>query len=64
MDLAFCPVFKNLKTFYLENCCLTGDLHALLRFLQLTPNLEKLTIELCEVYLPYVQIQEFIFYIL
>ncbi|KAG0529150.1 hypothetical protein BDA96_05G073500 [Sorghum bicolor] len=48
MDLAFCPLFTNLKTFCLEDFCLTSDVHALLRFLRLTPNLEKLTIELCE----------------
>ena len=48
-DLACCPTFSNLKTFYLINWCLAGDLRALLGFLRCTPNLEKLTLQLCQV---------------
>lgn len=49
-DLPFCPTFNKLRTFYLVDWCLTSDISALLRFLHHTPNLEKLTLELCEVY--------------
>ncbi|OQU83080.1 hypothetical protein SORBI_3005G073101, partial [Sorghum bicolor] len=47
-DLGFCPTFNKLRTLYLVNWCLTSDINALLRFLHHTPNLEKLTLELCE----------------
>ncbi|KAG0529151.1 hypothetical protein BDA96_05G073600 [Sorghum bicolor] len=47
-DLGFCPTFNKLRTLYLVNWCLTSDISALLRFLHHTPNLEKLTLELCE----------------
>lgn len=47
-DLPLCPTFNKLRTFYLVDWCLTSDISALLRFLHHTPNLEKLTLELCE----------------
>ncbi|XP_025828383.1 F-box/LRR-repeat protein At3g26922-like [Panicum hallii] len=47
-DLVCCPTFSNLKTFYLINWCLAGDFRALLGFLRCTPNLEKLSLQLCQ----------------
>lgn len=39
-----------LRTLYLVDWCLTSDISALLGFVHHTPNLENLTLELCEVY--------------
>uniref|UniRef100_A0A0A9BSV5 F-box domain-containing protein n=1 Tax=Arundo donax TaxID=35708 RepID=A0A0A9BSV5_ARUDO len=47
-DLARCPTFHKLKNLCLTDWCLAGDLHALLGFLQHTPNLEKLNLQLCQ----------------
>uniref|UniRef100_A0A0D9XQ89 F-box domain-containing protein n=1 Tax=Leersia perrieri TaxID=77586 RepID=A0A0D9XQ89_9ORYZ len=45
-DLKWCPTFYNLKTLLLNECCLVGDLSVLICFLQHSPLLEKLTIQL------------------
>ncbi|TVU26390.1 hypothetical protein EJB05_28935 [Eragrostis curvula] len=47
-DLRFCPTFSKLKTLSLNDWCLVADLNALLRFLQHTPVLEKLILQLCK----------------
>lgn len=47
-DLEWCPMFHKLRTFYLVDWCLSGDLHALLSILQHTPNLQKITLQLCQ----------------
>jgi hypothetical protein len=46
-DLAYCPVFSKLKTLVLNEWCVAIDLHGLVRILQHTPILEKLTLQLC-----------------
>ncbi|KAG0530168.1 hypothetical protein BDA96_05G162000 [Sorghum bicolor] len=45
-DLECCPVFGRLKTLLLDMWCRHVDMHALVRILQHTPILEKLTIQL------------------
>lgn len=50
-DLEWCPMFHKLRTFYLVDWCLSGDLHALLSILQHTTNLQKITLQLCQVYI-------------
>ncbi|CAL4980787.1 unnamed protein product [Urochloa decumbens] len=46
-DLECCPMFGRLKTLLLDMWCRAIDLHALVRILQHTPILEKLTLQLC-----------------
>ncbi|KAL6658206.1 hypothetical protein ACP70R_003792 [Stipagrostis hirtigluma subsp. patula] len=48
MDLPRCPTFHKLKTLCLTDWCFVPDLCALLGFLRHTPNLEKLTLQLCQ----------------
>ncbi|PUZ44771.1 hypothetical protein GQ55_8G147300 [Panicum hallii var. hallii] len=50
-DLRCCPTFINLKTLLLNDWCLVADIHALLCFLQHTPILEKLILQLCKVHM-------------
>uniref|UniRef100_A0A0E0R5L7 F-box domain-containing protein n=1 Tax=Oryza rufipogon TaxID=4529 RepID=A0A0E0R5L7_ORYRU len=45
-DLKWCPTFAKLKTLLLDEWCVVGDLSALICFLQHSPILEKLTIQL------------------
>ncbi|KAJ1275097.1 hypothetical protein BS78_05G110000 [Paspalum vaginatum] len=45
-DLTWCPVFSKLKTLLLSDWCVTYDLRALICFLQHSPILEKLTLQL------------------
>jgi len=45
-DLMCCPTFCNLKTLLLNDWSVASDLHPLLCFLQQTPVLEKLTLQL------------------
>uniref|UniRef100_A0A453NAH8 Uncharacterized protein n=1 Tax=Aegilops tauschii subsp. strangulata TaxID=200361 RepID=A0A453NAH8_AEGTS len=45
-DLECCPIFGRLKTLLLDMWCRATDLHALVRILQHTPVLEKLTLQL------------------
>lgn len=45
-DLKWCPTFSKLKTLLLNEWCMKTNLDALMCFLQHTPVLEKLTIEL------------------
>lgn len=49
-DLMWCPTFSKLKTLLLNDWCIKVNLGAgaLMRFLQHTPVLEKLTIQLCQ----------------
>lgn len=48
-DLTHCPVFSKLKTLLLNDWCITGNLGPLICFLQHSPTLEKLTLQLPEV---------------
>ncbi|CAL4954150.1 unnamed protein product [Urochloa decumbens] len=43
-ELRSCPVFDNLVTLEIGGWCLTNDLYVVVRFLQLSPRLEKLTL--------------------
>ncbi|KAL6614350.1 hypothetical protein ACP70R_036620 [Stipagrostis hirtigluma subsp. patula] len=43
-QLPTCSVFENLKDLYVGDWCLSDNLYIVLRFLQLSPRLEKLTI--------------------
>ncbi|RCV38523.1 hypothetical protein SETIT_8G149700v2 [Setaria italica] len=45
-DLECCPIFGRLMTLLLDMWCRAIDLHALVRILQHTPILEKLTLQL------------------
>ncbi|OEL21017.1 hypothetical protein BAE44_0017967, partial [Dichanthelium oligosanthes] len=45
-ELKTCPVFSNLKTLSLGEWCMTADFDPLVSFLQLSPNLERLFLEL------------------
>ena len=45
-DLESCPILGRLKTLLLDMWCRTVDMHALVRILQHTPILEKLTLQL------------------
>uniref|UniRef100_A0A0E0MDL2 F-box domain-containing protein n=1 Tax=Oryza punctata TaxID=4537 RepID=A0A0E0MDL2_ORYPU len=47
-DLMWCPTFGKLKTLLLNEWSVAIDLVALICFLQHTPVLEKLTLQLCE----------------
>lgn len=47
--LLACHTFAKLKTLALGEWCMTHDLSALIRFLQQSPILEKLTIKIPEV---------------
>lgn len=47
-DLMWCPTFSKLKALFLNEWCTATDLHALVCFLQHTPVLEKLTLQLSE----------------
>ncbi|VAH51858.1 unnamed protein product [Triticum turgidum subsp. durum] len=47
-DLRWCPTFTKLKTLLLNDWCLAADHNALMCFLQHSPILEKLTIQLSE----------------
>ncbi|KAF0894653.1 hypothetical protein E2562_001946, partial [Oryza meyeriana var. granulata] len=47
-DLMWCPTFSKLKTLLLNEWCVAIDVVALICFLQHTPVLEKLTLQLCE----------------
>uniref|UniRef100_A0ACD5TD90 Uncharacterized protein n=1 Tax=Avena sativa TaxID=4498 RepID=A0ACD5TD90_AVESA len=49
-DLSWCPTFPMLKTLVLDDWCLDDDLSAVILFIQQSPNLEKLTLELFEVF--------------
>ena len=44
----WCPTFSKLKTLLLNDWCMKANLGALMCFLQHTPVLEKLTIQLCQ----------------
>ncbi|CAL4973649.1 unnamed protein product [Urochloa decumbens] len=44
-ELRSCPVFFNLVTLEIGGWCLTNDLYVVVRFLQLSPRLEKLTLK-------------------
>ncbi|CAO1944789.1 unnamed protein product [Urochloa humidicola] len=44
-ELCSCPVFDNLVTLEIGGWCLTNDLYVVVRFLQLSPRLEKLTLK-------------------
>ncbi|XP_044360174.1 uncharacterized protein [Triticum aestivum] len=46
MDLKWCPTFTKLKTLLLNDWCLAADHNALICFLQHSPILEKLTLQL------------------
>ncbi|CAL4994713.1 unnamed protein product [Urochloa decumbens] len=48
-DLTRCPVFSKLKTLLLNDWCITANLGPLISFLQHSPNLEKLTLQLPEI---------------
>lgn len=48
-DLTCCPVFSKLKTLLLNDWCLTANLAALVCFLQHSPTLQKLILQLPEV---------------
>ncbi|KAL6658141.1 hypothetical protein ACP70R_003727 [Stipagrostis hirtigluma subsp. patula] len=48
-DLTQCPVFKKLKTLLLNDWCITMNLGALICFLQHSPSLEKLILQLEEI---------------
>uniref|UniRef100_A0ACD5ZXA7 Uncharacterized protein n=1 Tax=Avena sativa TaxID=4498 RepID=A0ACD5ZXA7_AVESA len=43
-DLAYCPIFGNLKTLLLNEWCVSNGLHGLVCILQHSPILEKLTL--------------------
>ncbi|KAF7011027.1 hypothetical protein CFC21_025382 [Triticum aestivum] len=47
-DLKWCPTFTKLKTLLLNDWCLAADHNALICFLQHSPILEKLTLQLSE----------------
>ncbi|KAM0840607.1 hypothetical protein ACQ4PT_059538 [Festuca glaucescens] len=47
-DLKWRPKFPMLKTLVLDDWCLDADLSAVILFIQQSPNLEKLTLELFE----------------
>ncbi|CAL4985275.1 unnamed protein product [Urochloa decumbens] len=47
-DLNWCPLFSNLKTLLLNEWCVEIDFDALICFLEHTPVLEKLTLQLCQ----------------
>ncbi|PUZ39813.1 hypothetical protein GQ55_9G372100 [Panicum hallii var. hallii] len=47
-NLQWCPKFNNLTTLTLGNNCLYGDFYPLIVFLQNSPNLEQLTLELMQ----------------
>ncbi|KAG2550065.1 hypothetical protein PVAP13_9KG241900 [Panicum virgatum] len=47
-NLQWWPKFNNLTTLTLGNCCLYGDFYPLIFFLQNSPNLEQLTLELMQ----------------
>nr|XP_034592549.1 histone H2A.Z-specific chaperone CHZ1-like [Setaria viridis]XP_034592550.1 histone H2A.Z-specific chaperone CHZ1-like [Setaria viridis]XP_034592551.1 histone H2A.Z-specific chaperone CHZ1-like [Setaria viridis]XP_034592552.1 histone H2A.Z-specific chaperone CHZ1-like [Setaria viridis]XP_034592553.1 histone H2A.Z-specific chaperone CHZ1-like [Setaria viridis]XP_034592554.1 histone H2A.Z-specific chaperone CHZ1-like [Setaria viridis]TKW17184.1 hypothetical protein SEVIR_5G349800v2 [Setaria v len=44
-ELHSCPVFDNLVTLEIGGWCLTNDMYVVVRFLQLSPRLEKLTLK-------------------
>ncbi|CAL4981824.1 unnamed protein product [Urochloa decumbens] len=48
-DLTCCPVFNKLKTLLLNDWCITANLGPLISFLQHSPNLEKLILQLPEI---------------
>lgn len=48
-DLTHCPVFSKLKTLLLNDWCITANLDPLICFLQHSPTLEKLTLQLAEI---------------
>lgn len=45
-DVAWCPIFGRLKTLLLNECCAVNDLQPLVRVLERSPVLEKLTLQL------------------
>jgi hypothetical protein len=45
-----CPIFSKLKTLLLNDWCVEINFDALICFLEHTPVLEKLTLQLCQVY--------------
>uniref|UniRef100_A0A8R7NVW8 FBD domain-containing protein n=1 Tax=Triticum urartu TaxID=4572 RepID=A0A8R7NVW8_TRIUA len=47
-DLKWCPTFTKLKTLLLNDWCLAADHNALICFLQHSPILEKLTLQLSQ----------------
>ncbi|KAL5204994.1 hypothetical protein ABZP36_009865 [Zizania latifolia] len=47
-DMTWCPTFSKLNTLLLNEWCVAIDLHTLICFLQHTPVLENLTLQLCE----------------
>ncbi|TVU16792.1 hypothetical protein EJB05_36947, partial [Eragrostis curvula] len=47
-DVKRCPKFTNLKTLVLSDWCFAADLNALICFLQHSPTLEELTLQLSE----------------
>jgi hypothetical protein len=50
-DLTHCPVFSKLKTLLLNDWCLIRNLDALVCFLQHSPALEKVILQLPEVHI-------------
>jgi hypothetical protein len=67
-ELKTCPVFRNLKTLSLGEWCMTADFDSLISFLQHSPNLERLFLELKLVCVPRYQVYtaqgSFVFYVL
>ncbi|KAJ1255676.1 hypothetical protein BS78_K173000 [Paspalum vaginatum] len=45
-DLTCCPTFSNLRTLVIDECCLSAGFYALLRFLQCTPRLKTLILNM------------------
>ncbi|KAJ1275095.1 hypothetical protein BS78_05G109900 [Paspalum vaginatum] len=49
-DLTYCPVFSKLKTLLLNDWCITAGLDPLICFIQHSPALEKLILQLAEIH--------------
>uniref|UniRef100_A0A0E0R5C9 F-box domain-containing protein n=1 Tax=Oryza rufipogon TaxID=4529 RepID=A0A0E0R5C9_ORYRU len=57
-DLTWCPRFSKVKTLLLDGWVVGHDFYAVVCFLQHTPILEKLTLQLCEGHERMVEIEE------
>ncbi|RLN30565.1 hypothetical protein C2845_PM05G25740 [Panicum miliaceum] len=57
-ELKICPVFSNLKTLSLGEWCMTAHFDSLVSFLQHSPNLERLFLELKMYDDPYEEIED------
>ncbi|OEL24430.1 hypothetical protein BAE44_0014551 [Dichanthelium oligosanthes] len=62
-NLQWCPKFNNLTTLTLDGWCLYEDFYPLIVFLQNSPNLEQLTLELREIFIKLHPYQGFIRYL-